>query len=371
MGNSTDRKIIMKQFKGIYSVLLIFISLTILLGGSCAQKRKTISIADSTGYFTNPVGRGADPWMVKDGNFYYTCASGRDEAGNGGIIVRKSSSLTKLGKRKLVWSPKKGAWNSSNIWAPELHHIGNRWYIYYAAGKGSAPYVFQRSGVLESVTNDPQGEYIDKGVLRTGVDTTDLSGVYWAIDLTVAKIKNQLYAVWSGWDSNKKTDTTKQYLYIAKMSNPTTISSDRVKIAAPEQTWETGGPLDLIEGPEFIMHDKEVFIIYSTRESWTPQYKLGQLKLKYNADPMKPESWVKSGPVFTGNEKVLGVGHASFVKSPDDKEWWIFYHSKVDKTPGWNRDLRLQQFYWDKKGNPVFGEPFPAGMKLKKPSGEK
>lgn len=359
------------SFIKIYPMVIIFLSSTVLWGSSCAQKRNVLAVADSTGYFTNPIGKGADPWMVKDGGSYYTCQS----AGNGTekevIIVRKSNSITQLGKRKVVWTAPKDAWNSTNIWAPELHRIGNKWYIYYTAGKSGPPYTFQRSGVLESVTDDPQGEYIDKGILKTGIDSDDFSGAIWAIDLTIAKIKGQLYGVWSGWEKNETTQKTKQHLYIAKMSDPTTISSDRIKIASPEQPWETGGPLDLVEGPQFIINGKDIFIIYSTRESWTPQYRLGQLRLQRNSDPMEPSSWTKTGPVFIGNDKVLGVGHASFVKSPDDKEWWIFYHSKIDKKPGWDRDLRVQQFYWDKKGNPVFGEPLPVGIKLKKPSGEK
>jgi GH43 family beta-xylosidase len=294
---------------------------------------------DSALYFTNPVGKGADPWVIKDNNSYYSVFS--------------------------VNNPKEG-----NFIA-ELHRIDDRWYIYYTAGKSGPPYIFQRSGVLESVTSDAQGEYIDKGMLITGTDPNDYSKTIWAIDLTVTKINNDLYAVWSGWEKNSDTDKTSQHLYIAKMSNPWTISSDRVKISSPVESWETGGPLDLNEGPQFLKHDDDVFIIYSARESWTPEYRLGQLKLIQGANPLLPSSWIKTGPVFQGDDKVLGTGHASFTTSPDEKEHWIFYHSKVGIEPGWNRDLRLQQFFWDKRGNPIFGKPIPAGEKIKKPSGEK
>ena len=277
--------------------LMICIGLGLFLQTACAQKSYLTTdtagvIADSSRYFANPIGKGADPWVLKDDGFYYVCQVAETKQGEG-ISIRKSPALTKLGKRKVVWTVPKNAWNSTSVWAPELHHIGNRWYIYYTAGKSGPPYTFQRSGVLESVTHDPMGDYVDKGILKTGSDPTDASGVVWAIDLTVAKIKGQLYGVWSGWESNKKSDKTKQYLYIAKMSNPTTISSDRVKIASPDQAWETGGPLDLVEGSQFVFHKKDIFLIYSTRESWTPQYRLGQLKLKPNEDPMKPESWLK------------------------------------------------------------------------------
>lgn len=328
------------------------------------------TVQDSASYFTNPVGKGADPWVIKDKNLYYSVFSVNNPREGNFIAVSRSTALSKIGIRKKVWTPPADAWNSKCLWAPELHRIGEKWYIYYTAGKAGPPYIFQRSGVLESVTDNPQGEYRDKGLLITGSDPADFSKTIWAIDLTVTNINNQQFAVWSGWEKNSDTDKTSQHLYIAKMSNPWTISSERVKISSPVESWETGGPLNLNEGPQFLKHEKNVFIIYSARESWTPEYRLGQLKLKQGSDPLLPSSWIKSGPVFQGDDKVLGTGHASFTTSPDGEEHWIFYHSKISKEPGWNRDLRLQQFFWDKEGNPQFGKPVPTGQLIKKPSGE-
>ena len=160
-----------------------------------------------------------------------------------GISVSKSDKLTSFGKPVLVWEAPAKGWNSNQIWAPELHHFNNKWYIYYAAGKAGPPYIHQRSGVLESVSDDPQGKYIDKGLLNTGSDAKDETGTIWAIDVNVSQVNGKLYAVWSGWERNANTDKTSQHLYIAKMSNPWTISSERVKISSPDQAWERGGPL--------------------------------------------------------------------------------------------------------------------------------
>lgn len=340
--------------------LKISFLLIMLFGSVVAQ-------AQPSAVFTNPVGNGADPWVVKYDNYYYVCkVSGR------GIGVAKSSSLIKIGKMETVWKPAKNRWNSMSIWAPELHRIGKKWYIYYAAGSSGAPYINQRSGVLESVTDDPQGAYIEKAVLKTGDDPNDALKTIWAIDVTVTTINGQLYAVWSGWEKNNVTDKIPQHLYMAKMSNPWTIDGERVKISSPNQSWETGGTLDINEGPEFLEKNGNIFIVYSTRESWLPSYRLGLLRMKNtSASPLDPVNWIKTGPVFTGTAKVFGVGHASFTTSPDGTEDWIFYHAKKSNKPGWERDMRLQRFIWDKHGNPVFGTPIPAGVPIKKPSGEK
>ena len=342
---------------------LLFLSLSSL--NVCIAQLKTDPLK-----FSNPIANGADPWITRHNGYYYVCQSNGD-INSKGISVSKSSKLSQLGKAVRVWNTPAEGWNSSQVWAPELHYFNKKWYIYYAAGKAGPPYIHQRSGVLESVTDDPQGKYIDKGILNTGVDTENETGMIWAIDVNVGRIGGKLYATWSGWEQNATTDKTSQHLYIAEMSNPWTISSKRVKISSPDQSWETGGPLDLNEGPQFLMRNGQVFIIYSTRESWTPEYRLAQLKLK---DPVKtpldPANWEKSGPVFQGTAKVLGTGHASFIQSPDDKEWWIFYHTKKSKNPGWARDLRLQPFTWKADGSPDFGIPVPAGVTMSVPSGE-
>jgi GH43 family beta-xylosidase len=320
--------------------------------------------------FKNPIGNGADPWVIKHNGYYYVCQSNGD-INSKGISVSKSNKLSQLGKPVTVWNTPAKGWNSSQVWAPELHYFNKKWYIYYAAGKAGPPYIHQRSGVLQSVTDDPQGEYIDKGILNTGIDKGNETGMIWAIDVNVGRIAGKLYAVWSGWEQNATTDKTSQHLYIAEMSNPWTISSARVKISSPDQPWETGGPLDLNEGPQFLIRNGQVFIIYSTRESWTPEYRLAQLKLKDpSKSPLNSANWEKSGPVFQGTAKVLGTGHASFTQSPDGKEWWVFYHTKKNSSPGWARDLRLQKFTWRADGSPDFGIPVPAGVAMPVPSGE-
>ncbi|SHN18312.1 Beta-xylosidase, GH43 family [Cyclobacterium lianum] len=318
--------------------------------------------------FTNPIRDGADPWVFQKGENYYYCASSA-----GGIAISRSAKLTDHGTFQKVWDAPDQGWNSANIWAPELHFIDGHWYIYYAAGKKKGgPFIHQKSGVLKSEGEDPFGSYEDMGMLYTGDDITDPESAKWAIDLSPFEHKGQLYAIWSGWEEDSDTDRTPQHLYIARMSDPVTISSNRVKLSSPEEKWETGGELDLNEGPQVLKQKKQTFIIYSTRESWLKDYRLGQLRLKDpEADPMLPENWEKSGPVFSGSAKVHGVGHCSFAKSPDGSEHWILYHSKKTTEPGWDRDIRLQPFHWQEDGSPFFGTPKSAGVPLNVPSGEK
>ena len=188
--------------------------------------------------------------------------------------------------------------------------------------------------------------------------------------MTVVMVGDKKYAVWSGWEKLYSHHNVDQQLMIAEMINPWTLGTP-VQLSSPELEWEQGDHIKLQEGPQVLYHDGDVFILYSTRGSWTEHYKIGQLRLKRGADPLDPESWIKSlQPVFQGTPTVYGVGHASMTTSPDDREYWIYYHSKKTPEDGWsNREVYLQKFTFDSNGNPVFGDPLGA-VEMKRPSGE-
>ncbi|HEY0768840.1 MAG TPA: family 43 glycosylhydrolase, partial [Sphingobacteriaceae bacterium] len=154
-----------KRILGAFFIVFIWTSCYVKHEGQSGEQVLRVDTAT----FANPIANGADPWVTKHNGYYYVCLG----AGGNSITVSKSKSLIKPGKKVKVWTAPKDSWNSKCLWAPELHRIGKKWYIYYAAGKSGPPFIYQRSGVLESVTEDPQGSYVDKGVLKTGNDPSD------------------------------------------------------------------------------------------------------------------------------------------------------------------------------------------------------
>jgi GH43 family beta-xylosidase len=353
-----------KKFK-LPHVFILLIALAASSLTCCSQNNPDSPVQTKT--FTNPVWDGADPWMVKHNDDYIYCFSS-----NNSIIVSKSRKMTQKGELKNVWQAPVIGWNRSCVWAPEIHFIQGRWYVYYAAGESGPPFIYQRTGVLRSKTDDAFSDYEDMGVMYTGDNPADPTSNVWAIDMTTLEHKGKLYAIWSGWIKQETTDATPQQLYISEMENPWTMKGSRVKLSSPVESWETGGPLNLNEGPEILKNGENVFVIYSCRESWLVEYRLGMLQL-INSDGnlIDPANWKKTGPVFQGNSKVFGVGHCSFVKSPDNTEDWIIYHSKKSTTPGWERNVRMQPFKWNTDGTPDFGEAVTSGKSLNLPSGEK
>jgi GH43 family beta-xylosidase len=319
-----------------------------------------VSFAQGSDVFTNPVAPdGHDPWVIKEGGIYYYCY-----ADKGKIWVNQSRDLLEALQfsGKQVWAPQENKPYSRQLWAPELHKVGNSWYIYVAASDGKNEH--HRMFVLQS--DKPDGRFQMMGKIATPSDK-------WAIDGTVLFLGEQIYFIWSGWEGD---ENVAQHLYIAEMASPTKLKGERVLISSPEFPWEKiRGPKEkdnahlpyINEGPQVLQRNGRTFVVYSASGSWTDHYCLGMLTL-VNDDPMQAESWQKSpAPVFRSANKVFAPGHASFTKSPGGKEDWIVYHCAKHPGAKWNRETRMQPFNWDAQGNPFFGEPVPAGMKIDKP----
>ena len=318
--------------------------------------------------FVNPIGEGADPWVIRDPNQdrYLWCFS----EGNRGIAIHASRSLTSLGEKHVIWrAPESGPY-SREIWAPELHFLDGRWYVYFAASDGQN--VNHLAYVLRSKSDDPFDEYDLVGPLATGDGDDRKTPNIWAIDMTVLELRGRRYAIWSGWDA---PGTDRQFLYIAAMKSPTELQGPRVRICSnDDHRWERVEPnpdaRGLNEGPQVFQAKGRTGIVYSCGASWLATYKLGMLEL-VGKDPLDPQSWKKRPqPIFQGTASTYGVGHSCFVKSSDGKQWWHVFHAKRDRNPGWRRAIFVQPMKVGARGYPILGTPIQAGAVLDAPSGD-
>ena len=302
---------------------------------------------------------GADPSIVHhtDGYYYRTKTTG----GNVTLWRMKTLSGVGTGESKVIWNPTAGTGYSGDIWAPELffYSATSKWYVYFAADDGTN--ANHRMYVLESAGVDPfSGSWTFRGQIN---DSTNL----WAIDGTVFQVGTQLYMIWSGWPS---TSSSQQNLYIASMSNPWTINSSRVQISSPSYSWETGTAA-IQEGPEVLIQDNKISVIYSASASWTNSYCLGQLTANPTSNLLSASSWTKkSTSVFSSANGIYGPGHCTFTTSPDFTEDWIVYHCSRWSGAGWTRQVRMQKFTWNSDGTPNFGSPVSHDARITQPAGE-
>jgi GH43 family beta-xylosidase len=86
--------------------------------------------------FHNPIVlQRADPWVYlhTDGCYYFTASVPEYDR----IELRRSRTIQGLGSAEpvTIWSKYAVGPMSANIWAPEIHYIDGKWYIYFAAAR--------------------------------------------------------------------------------------------------------------------------------------------------------------------------------------------------------------------------------------------
>ena len=359
-------------------LIIAFFILCLNCSGSNLTTLKHHDTIDQT--FNNPLFPkvGPDPWTVfQDGKYYYMHTM------QDSLVLWVTDDITNVRNavRKTIWLPKDPL-NSKNLWAPEIHFVNGKWYVYYAADDGNSDN--HQMYVLENTHKNPlEGNFILKGRISTDKDNN------WAIDGSVFENKGKLYMVWSGWQT-RRVDSETQCIYIAKMANPWTLESERVLISKPDLEWERhwinekgwspNHTIYVNEGPQPLKSKlgKYIHVAYSASGCWTPYYALGLLTAGVNTNLLDPASWKKSpSPVFhqSPENTVYGTGHNSFFKSPDNREYYILYHGRDTETDpvgeGDRRTPRIQKFEWDKNDYPLLGVPISTATKLTKPSGTK
>lgn len=318
-----------------------------------------LGAASSPRTFHNPLlPSGPDPWIAREGDTYYYMNTLGDR-----LAIRKTTDLTRLADAPevTVWTPPATGPNAQSIWAPELHRIDGRWYIYYtAAASGHDDDAHRGIFVLENTAADPtRGNWVDRGQLRTA---------HTGIDGTTFAYRGKRYFVYSpyvGPDSE---------LAIVAMANPWTLTGAETIIARPDQAWERQGGRQILEGPEFLLGPKgDLFLTYSGSACWSDDYAIGLLAAARGSDPLDAGSWRKSaGPVLAKapDRNVFAPGHNGFFTARDGRETWIIYHA--NPGPGMKCTARraphIQQVRWDGAGKPIFARPVGPVVTLAAPA---
>src|SRR5271155_2153630 len=149
----------MKRLHFLPIVIFTILSLALVLRAQDA-KPDAATLSGSSATFTNPLlPTGPDPWVeYKDGFYYYMNTTGTN------LTVWKTRNVADLAtaEKKIVWTPPATGPYSHDIWAPEIHFLDGKWYIYFAAD--AQDNTTHRIWAIENASPDPlQGEWTFKG----------------------------------------------------------------------------------------------------------------------------------------------------------------------------------------------------------------
>ncbi|WP_328293737.1 glycoside hydrolase family 43 protein [Kineococcus sp. NBC_00420] len=296
-----------------------------------------------------------DPQVtLGDDGYYYLTGTTTSSS----IEIIRSASLTDMrgAVRKIVYVPP--APFNKDVWAPELHRIDGVWYIYTTASDldygtvGNPAVGRNRIQVLQNTSSDPlAGNWTNLGTVN-GIDTSIGS-----LDGTIFESGGSRYFVFV-YSQNGN------HVYIARMSNPWTLSTTPVEIIRPTQAWEGQWTT---EGPAVLVRNGRVFISYSANDCGSDDYSMGLVSADQGGDLLNPAAWTKAnGPVMSTNATagVFAPGHNSFTTSPDGSEDYVVYHanSAAGQGCGNHRTARVQRLTWGTDGAPVFPTPASTGL---------
>ena len=311
----------------------------------------------TTLYNTPFITNRADPQVYRhfDGMYYFTASVPEYDR----IVLRRANCLKGLAEaeEKTLWKRHLSGKQSIHIWAPELHYLWGKWYIYYAAGDVDDIWAI-RPYVLACKGNDPfLDEWEELGQMQAA-DGDEFSFQDFSLDATIMEHNNEYYYIWA-----EKTGTGKKIsnLYISEMERPDKLATPQVLLSTPDYQWERIG-FWVNEGPAVIKHDQMIYVAYSASDTGKA-YCMGLLSVHGSEDILDPNNWKKSkNPVLCTDEEkgVFGPGHNSFVKSEDGtKDICVFHARCYDEITGDplydpNRHTMMIEVVWDENGRPVF-----------------
>lgn len=282
--------------------------------------------------YPNPfISERADPYITKgpDGYYYFTASyPAKNDVLHGydRIILRRSETVLGLAtaEEKTVWLAHKNGIMARHIWAPEIHFIGGKWYIFFAAGDSDGiwnirPYVLQCEGT--DPYNDP---WTEKGKVQPSEGDT-VSFNSFSLDMTYFEHKGKHYLIWAEIIGDSS-------LFMAETdpAAPWKLTGKPILLTKPEYDWEKVNH-KVNEGASVLKTDDKVYVFFSASGTGA-EYCMGRISADTDADLMNPSSWTKlPRPVLeTADLKgEAGPGHNSFVRD-EDGELLLVYHARPE-----------------------------------------
>lgn len=320
----------------------------------------------------------ADPQISYDeeGQCYYFTASypayGNVNAGYDRIILRKADTISGLSDAETeitIWKAPSSGQMAKHVWAPELHKINGKWYVFFAAGNSDNIWAI-RPYVLVCQGDDPYNADNWKradGTAEIHAATSEDSSCFDSMSLDMTHFTDEdaegtihHYVIWA------ELSPSSLYMQEINPEQPWAGTGEVIMLTAPEYGWERDSEL-VNEGPAILKHDGKIFCAFSASGTG-PEYCIGLLYADEEADLMNLDSWTKlSYPILTSDDVPgeYGPGHNSFTVDTDGNPVFV-YHARSEECyldqcawassdPLYDpcRHARVKNVHWSQDGLPI------------------
>jgi len=275
------------------------------------------------GTFTNPVYPHSfpDPFVLKFRGEYFAYCTGDAPDGNVFPILRSpdlvswyeaSSAMRPLDSRPPFY------------WAPEVNYDNGRFYLYYSAGNEIL------MEIRVAVADRPEGPFVDAGVRLTHeefaidahvfIDNNGTRYLFYATDfLEYAQI-----------GTGTVVDRMLDWKTLAGDPQPVTRAKYDWQVYDPARKEKGGVRWYTVEGPTVLKRKGKYFEMFSGG-NW--QNKTYGVSFAVTDDIRRNEEWTQFSdgekilPILrTIPDKVVGPGHNSVVRGPNNRELYCIYH---------------------------------------------
>ncbi len=314
----------------------------------------------------------ADPYITlgSDGYYYFTASypmyGPNDKEGYDRVILRRSKTIEGLADAEeiTIWDESESDKAFRFIWAPEIHEINGKWYVYFAAS-GAANNIWDiNCYAIACEGKDPyKDKWVEKGKFQT-LEEDKFSFTGFSLDMTYFESDGKHYVSWAQIGGNSNV-----YLASINPDEPWKITSKPMLLTKPEYYWEKV-TIPVNEGPAVMKKDGKIFMAFSASATG-PEYCIGLMYADEKSDLLDISSWTKvKEPLLTSEDLIgeYGPGHNSFVLD-EDGNWVFVYHSRSEKCykgecgygnedPLYDpcRSARIRKVQWDENGMPILNQ---------------
>jgi GH43 family beta-xylosidase len=272
--------------------------------------------------YTNPVYPHSfpDPFVLKHRGEYWGYCTGPWHDGRVFGVIH-SRDLADWRALAGAMEPLPG--NHPCYWAPEVAYLEGRFYLYYSAGNE------ERMEIRVAVADHPAGPFVDSGRRLTSEPFAIDAHVFPHVDGS----RWLFYATDFLDHSHVGTGTVRD-----RLLDPFTLEGDPQPVTRPRHDWhvyhpnrpEKGGVRwHTVEGP-FVLRRKGLLYEMFSGGNWqNPTYGVSYATTRNFRDAREWEQAADGErvlPILRSTGEVVGPGHNSVVRGPDNRQLYCVYH---------------------------------------------
>lgn len=263
-----------------------------------------------------------DPFVLKHRGEYWAYCSGFT-AGGGCFGILRSPDLVHWEEMGAAMDPL--AEGQPCYWAPETVLYDGRFYLYYSAGNET------RMQIRVAVAGQPGGPFVDSGMVLTGED--------FAIDAHVFQDEDGARYLFYATDF-LDTERIGTGIVADRLVDPLTLAGHPQPITRARYDWQIYDPQRIekggvrwhtLEGPFVLKHGGRYYQMFSAGNWQNLSYGVSYATSERLDAPGEWEQCCdgeRSLPVLRSlpDQGVIGPGHNSAVRGPDNRQMWCVYH---------------------------------------------